>query len=237
MTQAIAGTIVRTIAGGRDIRFFVYDREDAIQRHHLKGEFYEREELEIMTQFWRTDRAFVDIGANVGNHAIYASKVLHTPKVIVFECNPFAAELLRINLLLNDLNDRVDTRFLGVALGPGEGRVRVVEDPRGNNLGGAGVADDEEGDIRMVAGDTLLAGESIGFIKIDVEGMEMEVLAGLQATIARWRPHMFIEVMDRNRDAFAAWVEASGYWFAGSAQRYEGLINYVVMPGKPQIAG
>jgi len=68
------GKIVHFRKGGRDIRFFVVDPEDTIQAVHLSGDFYEREELEIIEQFWRPDGVFVDIGANVGNHTIFVEK-------------------------------------------------------------------------------------------------------------------------------------------------------------------
>jgi len=226
----LGGTIVHHTHEGKELYFFVLDPDDAIQRHHMEGQFYEREELDLISKFWRADRSFVDIGANVGNHSIFVSKFLSTPKIIVFECNPIAIDMLRINLRLNRC-DNVDTRFLGVALGAADDLVRVVPDAMANNLGGASVATDADGDTVLLAADSVLAGESIGFIKIDVEGLEMEVLAGLSNSIRRWRPNMFIEVMDRNTDAFLAWLSASSYHVAGTIQRYPAVVNYLVLPG------
>jgi FkbM family methyltransferase len=232
--SAISGTVVRHVIEGRELSFFVVDPFDAIQRHHLEGLFYEQEELEMISPFLRADRAFVDIGANVGNHAIFVAMLRRSSKVIVFEPNPAAIGILRINLLLNRC-DNVDTRFLGVALGGASGRVRVVDDPRPNNLGGAGVATAPAGDVPLMAADSLLAGESVGFIKVDVEGLELEVLAGLEQTIQRWRPVMFVEVMQANTEAFMAWVAASPYHVGGTIQRYEGVLNYLLLPGEPRL--
>ncbi len=233
--SAISGTIVRHVIEGREISFFVVDPFDAIQKHHLEGKFYEQEELALISEFLSADRAFIDIGTNVGNHAIFVAKLRRCAKVIVFEPNPAAIEILRINLLLNRC-DNVDTRFLGVALGAGDGAVRVVADPRPHNLGGAGVAEDPGGDVVLMAADGLLAGESVGFIKIDVEGLELEVLAGLKTTIQRWRPVMFVEVMQDNTEVFMTWVAASPYHVGGTIQRYEGVLNYLLLPGEPRLA-
>jgi FkbM family methyltransferase len=228
----IEGTIVHGVVDGQAVSFFVIDPFDAIQKHHLEGEFYEREELDMISMFMRSDRTFIDIGANVGNHAVFVSKFFSAPKIIVFEPNPVAIDVLRINLLLNRC-DTVDTRYLGVALGASEDRVRIVPDARGNNLGGAGVEIDDGGDTLLVAADDLLLNEPVGFIKMDVEGMELATLAGLDKTIQRWRPNMFIEVMEANTEAFMSWAAASRYHVAGTIQRYAGVVNYVLLPDAP----
>ena len=48
-------------------------------------------------------------------------------------------------------------------------------------------------------------------LKIDVEGMEMAVLSGAGATIARHRPALFIEVLDGTIPEFLAWTDLNGY--------------------------
>jgi FkbM family methyltransferase len=228
LTQA--GIVVTTSIEGREVRFFVANRNDSIQSHHLKGEFYEKEELAIMRKHWRGDRAYLDIGANVGNHACYVSLYLDTTKIIVFEPNPPALEVLRLNLTLNKCAN-VDTRFLGVAVGATTGRVKLVPDPKHpNNLGGTSAETDVSGDTPLVPADDLLSVESIGFIKIDVEGMEMEVLSGLERTIRRWRPNLFIEVRDRNADAFAEWAKSHQYQVVEKFARYLNICNYMTVP-------
>ena len=109
-------------------------------------------------------------------------------------------------------------------------RHRIVPDPLSNNLGGASVEIDDGGNTILVAADDLLLNEPIGFIKIDVEGMEMATLAGLDRTIQRWRPNMFIEVMEANTEVFLSWTAASSYHVAGTIQRYAGVVNYVLLP-------
>ena len=48
-------------------------------------------------------------------------------------------------------------------------------------------------------------------LKIDVEGMELEVLAGAERVIAESRPKIFIEIVNRNTMAFMAWLERADY--------------------------
>jgi FkbM family methyltransferase len=224
------GIIVTQEIEGRQIRFFIANQHDSIQSHHLKGEFYEKEEIAIMRRYWRGDRTYVDIGANVGNHACYVSRYLDAKRIIVFEPNPPALAVLRINLALNKCAN-VETSYLGIALGAAVGRVRLIPDPKHpNNLGGTSAELDAAGEIPMVPADALLASEGVGFIKLDVEGMEMDVLAGLEVTVERWRPNMFIEVRKRNKDSFLSWLTQSRYKVVAEFARYVDICNYMVLP-------
>src|SRR5688500_7711411 len=65
------GVIVQSPAG---VKFFVANEGDHIQRFHLQGRFYEAEELELIGRYFRNG-VFVDIGANVGNHSLYAALI------------------------------------------------------------------------------------------------------------------------------------------------------------------
>ena len=87
-------------ANGQQVSMFVVNEWDYIQAHHLKGRFYEQEELELIGRHFKGG-VFVDVGANIGNHTIYALKFLGATKVIAFEPNPAAARILKVNLALN----------------------------------------------------------------------------------------------------------------------------------------
>jgi FkbM family methyltransferase len=219
------GYIVCSTIQDQIIYFFVTNPADTIGRFHFDGGFYEDEELKIISRFYKRD-SFLDIGANVGNHAIYVSKILGGSKVIVFEPNPVAIDLLKINLRLNNCVD-VDTSCLGIALGNVEGRFQL-ETPDQLNLGHTVLSPSENGNIRGVRGDALLLDEPVGFAKVDVEGMELEILAGLKDTIARWRPTMFIEVWDGRADEFRRWCRNSNYLIQERYQRYPNINNYLI---------
>jgi len=223
--------IVRTEILGEPILFTITDRKDLIQKHHLAGGFYEEEELEIIRQWCRPGSVFCDIGANIGNHSLYALKFLRVRSAILFEPNPIAINILRSNLELNNVVRRCDLSNLGVGLSdtPGDGLAIVA--PR-KNLGAGRLvpSEDGSGSLKVVRGDDALAGRQVDFIKIDVEGMEMSVLAGLAQTIARSRPRIFIEVSRENIPAFKAWGEQQGYSVAAKFKRYWSNVNFMVVP-------
>ena len=63
----INGSIIFTNISGLDVRFFVKNPHDVVQSHHARGEFYESEELNIITEFFPRGGVFVDIGTNIAN--------------------------------------------------------------------------------------------------------------------------------------------------------------------------
>ncbi len=226
---------------GQRVIFATDMKNDPIQRNHRRGQFYEHKELRALADLFPKGGTFVDIGANVGNHGLYAALFLGAGRVIPFEPNPRAFRLLVQNVLLNGLEDVFDLSRLGVGLSDRAAGGYAMED-RTRNLGGARMLPGE-GTLAVHPGDALLADETPAMIKIDVEGMEMPVLAGLSDTIARHRPVLLVEVDNENEEAFMAWADRAGYDVAHTVQRYRLNKNHLLTPrasearqqaGKPQ---
>ncbi|MFC3183004.1 FkbM family methyltransferase [Cypionkella sinensis] len=203
--------ITRTVYDGTPIFFTVADRKDRIQARHAKGRFYEPEELKLIAQHFPRGGVFCDAGANIGNHSIYALKLLGASASIPFEPNPAAYELFLSNMILNGCLDQVNLSTLGYGLSDSSDVPSMNLEAREKNLGATRLVASDEGQITMAAGDALLAGARIDFLKVDVEGMELEVLRGFEQTIAAHRPPIFLEVDHKNNDALMAWAGAHGY--------------------------
>ncbi|HHL22367.1 MAG TPA: FkbM family methyltransferase [Aliiroseovarius sp.] len=220
-----------TTARIRDRRvIFCTDMEnDPIQRNHRRGQFYEAKELAGLAELFPAGGTFVDIGANVGNHSLYAALFLGAARVIAFEPNPLAYRLLVQNVLVNGLEQVIDLSRLGVGVGAREEGGYSMERRR-RNLGGAKMLPGESGKLRVLPGDILLEGEAPALIKIDVEGMEMAVLEGLKATLRQHRPVLLVEVDNENEAAFMEWAEAAGYDVARTVQRYRLNKNHLLTP-------
>jgi len=224
------GIVTRFEANGEDVAFFVLNEWDYIQKHHLNGTFYEREELRLIGQHL-AGGVLVDVGANVGNHTIYALKFLGVEKVIAFEPNPAAAELLAINLALNGMSRRAEHRLAG--LSDRRSVARLVA-PGHRDLGSTrlSIVDGGAGsDCTVLTGDEALADVPvIAMIKIDTEAMELAVLRGLAGTLARCRPKIFVEVDDANREVFLDLVDGFGYRVVDTYRRYATNCNYLLVP-------
>lgn len=229
------GRVARSQIWGQTVFFTITNPNDAIQKSHLQGQFYEGEELEIIAKYVEPGSVFCDIGANIGNHSLFALKYLRISKAIVFEPNPAAIAVLLSNLTLNGVLDRCDTSRLGFGLSDTESSGFKMFVPKRNNLGGGRMVEAEgDGTLDVFRGDDALAGQTVDFIKIDVEGMEMKVLAGLSQTIAQQRPRIFVEVDRANTEDFLSWVEHNGYGVKARFKRYRANENFMLTPKRRQ---
>lgn len=219
-------SITEMTVDGQQIRFLA-SFDDDISRCHKQGKFYEAEELALIQQNY-THGTILDIGANIGNHAVFLAKFTNTPRVIVFEANQTVIPTLKENLRLNGCAN-VNTQYLGLALAAKPGQM-MQHSPEPHNLGYTFYTESSTGTVRSIDGDALLYDEPIGFAKIDVEGMEVDVLTGMQRTIQRWRPMMLMEVWDTEAVRTVDWLEREGYDIVKRMRRYDRMYNYLVKP-------
>lgn len=229
MVSHESGTIVSFEVEGEMIRFFVKDPCEEIQKYHYAGQFYEKEELEIISRYYKKGTPFADIGSNIGNHAIFAERILKAPEVILFEPNPPAIAYLELNLTLNNCRN-INRDYLGFPVSDAIGRRMKITLSPDNNLGNTVFGLDDNGPYRTITGDFALAHRPVGFIKIDTEYMEFETLNGLVRTMDIWRPNIFVEATESRESELAAWADAHGYRIAESQKRYALLRNYVLVP-------
>ncbi len=173
---------------------------DHIQHALLStGAFYEAGMLEDLRRRLRPGGLFVDVGANIGNHALFAAAVCGA-RVLAFEPAPALADHCAATLAANGVSAMLDLRRQGV--GAAAGQARLLPGP-GHNAGRTRL-EAGPGEVAVVRLDDVLA-EAPDVIKIDVEGMEPAVLEGACGVLARHRPALYVETLDAA--AFAA-VEA-----------------------------
>lgn len=154
------------------------------------------------------DKVCLDIGANIG--CISQALEYRGYKVVAFEPQPEIFELLKFNApSAMHLNWAVGNES-GIAKMP-----KVYYSDKGN-FGGLGLHEKSAyGTIDvgvMVLDDSIVDHMTVGFIKIDVEGYELEVLKGGRGIIMRDRPIMYIEDdrTDKSR-ALREYIESLGY--------------------------
>ena len=223
---------------GMSFVFHVHNPDDAIQGTHAAGRIFDVEEIRMMTRGLSDGDAILDVGANVGNHAVYFSRAFPASRVVVVEPSAEAGELLRRNLDENGC-DNVDRSFIGTAFSDHVGEA-ILQRGGPRNLGGTRLTDRSDLEdvpqgarrlfetVRLVPGDDVVEGLRPRLVKIDVEGHELEALAGLERTITQARPRLFVEGANDHLDAFDEWRAAHGYVLQWSDAHYATVTNLLL---------
>lgn len=135
----------------------------------------------------------VDIGANVGAHTTaFAQSAGPTGRVIAFEPQRIVFQMLCANVALNAL-DNVVAHWAAVGAAPGTTVVPSIDYRSTQNFGSFFLGDHSKGDkVPIVTLDSFDL-PACHFIKMDVEGMEQQALAGARGTIMRHRPFLYVE--------------------------------------------
>jgi FkbM family methyltransferase len=139
-----------------------------------------------------------DVGAFHGVTTLFfAGKVGPGGQVIAFEPHPANHDWLLTNLQLNDLTN-VDAR--NAAVGAREGEL-VLWGNEGRASGSESIAEVGGGEderitvpLHSIDAQTEAGLPDPDFVKIDVEGLELDVLEGMAATIERSHPRLFVEM-------------------------------------------
>ncbi len=131
----------------------------------------------------------VDVGANIGLYTIFFAKQTGSGgKVFAFEPDPDLFQMLRKNCETNNLSNVIlhncalgsceDEKFLDRSpLNSGDNRI-VANSP-------LSVSHGKRVKVRTAALDTLLPGQNVDFLKIDVQGYELEVLKGAKDLLSK----------------------------------------------------
>jgi FkbM family methyltransferase len=139
----------------------------------------------------------VDVGANFGYYTLLmADAVGETGHVIAVEPNPDAVALLTQSVWLNGHSDRALIVPSALASAVGQ-RLLYLPDGEPKNACLVDRADLPGGrtvEISTVTLDEIaLAGPKVDLVKIDAEGGEQEIVAGMSGLIARDRPLIVLE--------------------------------------------
>jgi FkbM family methyltransferase len=143
-------------------------------------------------------KVFLELGANIGTHTVYAMQSGHFARAVVFEPEPHNARLLTMNIDINALADRVIV--VEKAAGAAPGRAVMHLHPRNKGAHAIGFMPTHDGldevEIAVVRPDEVLrdlgvAPADIGLVWMDTEGYEPHAFVGLGEIVARGVPIAF----------------------------------------------
>lgn len=163
--------------------------------------------------------SFLDIGANVGAYALFATLIGTVDRIVAFEANPETARELRANLALNDLSSRIEVDQRAVSSATGTVTFGIVSKLSGaNSVVNTSIHDRSAFHKQITVEATTLdrlfpdtAGRPL-CLKIDVEGHEGEVLDGALSMLKANQAVIQLEGYEDSALDSAGKLEALGYF-------------------------
>lgn len=144
---------------------------------------------------------FVDVGANVGEFVVHIASMSNVGRVTAFEPIPEAANVIRVNALLN-AHSHIEVIEAAATNRNGVAKLGVSRDLTNSSLGDA-VAE------RQITVDTVRLDDFVWdaehdlVMLLDVEGEELNVVRGASRTIADRRPLIIFEYNHVSRTRFS----------------------------------
>lgn len=146
-----------------------------------KNGIYEIEDTQFVREFVKSTDTAVDIGANIGYYTLMMAR--QAKHVYAFEPEPTNFEILKKNIDLNGLNDRVTLYQKGAAATADTVSFYLCDFNRGMHRLSKSQHCSEEIQIETIAvGDII---QDADFIKIDIEGAELGALLGMQELLSK----------------------------------------------------
>ena len=172
------------------LKFFVHYR-DLIGRHIAKYGTHEPIPSRWIHDYLnrKPPGLFIDVGANLGWHAVHAAKHPSVETVVAFEPDPFNAWLLDRNLAENAVENAIVSN---AAVGGRCGSIHLHRYKSSNRGRHSLLANYGFGsrlvplvDLDSALAQLGLAEQPVNILKIDVEGYEPAVIAGATKTLER----------------------------------------------------
>ena len=158
---------------------------------------------------------FVDVGANVGMYSLFAATLNENISVISVEPVPNNINVLRENIGLNDLANRMNIEVN--PLSDVEGQLFLVNDDLRPGSSGAQLIDNKRVnsvEVKVVTGDSIIRKYSVkdAILKIDIDGDEFKVLNGFKESlrIGVFRS-VLVECTDSNLESIKTFLSKMEY--------------------------
>jgi len=199
---------------GRDALYLANENDIYVGQSLIQYGEYGQEEFDLLSKLVQPGNFVAEIGANHGAHTVRLAKLLGLGgRVIAYEPQPVVFQALAGTMALNGL---MNVDCLPYGLGAEEGSVMFpsIDYRQTNNFGGLSLINLPEGHhpIRIAKFDDVYSYDHLNLLKIDVEGMEREVLEGARVCIEKFRPYLYVENDQPEKSAeLIEWLFGAGY--------------------------
>ena len=151
-------------------------------------------EAKIFEQICKDGDVVIEVGANIGAHTLYLSKLVGNGFVFAFEPQRLVFQNLCANLALNSISN-VFAYQEAVSNENGTILIPECDFTKTNNFGGINIENTKRGTLvhKQKLDNFINKINSLKFLKIDVEGMEIGVINGAIELIKKFKPIIYVE--------------------------------------------
>ena len=175
--------------------YLLYNKNDSyvgksVEQYGEYGQF----EAAVLEQICKQGDVAVEVGANIGTLTLALARAVgNAGRVYAFEPQRVVFQTLCANMALNSLTN---VECFHAAVGAQAGHVLIPDiryDMKANFGAVRADAFDNGAAVPKVTLDEFLHVNRLKLLKVDVEGMEREVLLGASKLIERFRPILYVE--------------------------------------------
>jgi FkbM family methyltransferase len=160
---------------------------------------WESETIPVFYKMAQSAQIVLDIGANTGFYTLLACTANPNARVIAFEPVPRVYEKLMEHIRINHFDDRCEAHRMAVSnfVGTAQMHIPFGDLPTSASLNTDGFRGFSGTlvEVPVTTVDAVMGDKPVDLAKIDVEGFEPQVLEGMQMTLRRFRPALFIECL------------------------------------------
>ena len=214
--------------------FEISSEKDEVQKHIFNGNFYEQKFLEDLALYVPARSFVLDIGANIGNHSVFFTKILKA-NVMPFEPNPIARNLLINNIRLNKVDNQIIFDLINYAVGEKKSKLMKIDSENTlHNLGATrftkNVTKKSDALFDCISLNDVKLDERPSLIKIDDEGMELDILRGANKFCEWHAPFIYLETSLPQRKEIYKWCKKNNYRIEKTHVVYPGMWNMLLAP-------
>ena len=185
---------------GRPLQLHLHGEQDQFVSRRIRAEgIWEPFETALMMRLLHRGDVFVDVGANIGYFSVLAASVVgDTGRVIAFEPDPENFQLLQANIELNAQQHCITAVEAALSEADGAGLLYLSEDNLGDHQVYAADETRASVPVTLYQGSDYLGSliQRIDVLKIDTQGSEYRVIAGLLPLLSQLQrcPRIIIEL-------------------------------------------
>ncbi len=180
---------------------------------------YEAGTNRALSKYIKKGDVVIEAGANLGSETLLLSRMVGDGgHVYGFEPNPYTFERLSINVAINELKN---VNVYDIAIGEKDGEISFNIYPKGFCNPGMSskymaTSQTRKITVQQQTLDSFVAAKGISkvdFIKMDIQGAEMDLLNGAHVTLSTYKPTIFTEALQEYNDVKTLYNKMKEYGY------------------------